>query len=113
MAATLITVTHTFLNIDQTPASGVVVFKLSARMTNGTTTYPEQVPVHATLNGSGQLSAVLPANNDPATTPVDSTYLVTFVLNGSDGDQYSITVPYDAPDATIDLGALLPQQVGE
>jgi hypothetical protein len=117
MSATLITISHTFKNPDQTAASGVIGFRLSARMTNGSTTYADEVPVHATLNGSGVLSQVLPANNDPGTTPANSTYIVTFMLNGASGvslsgDEYSIVVPYNAPGGTVDLGTLLPVQVG-
>lgn len=117
MSFTQITVTHTFTNLDGSPASGVVAFRLSKRITNGTQSYASEVPVHATLNGSGVLSQVLPANNDPATVPNDSTYTVTFFLNGAggattSGETYEITVPYNASGGTVDLGTLLPAQVG-
>lgn len=117
MSFTTITVTHQFLNLDGSTASGVVAFRLTKRITNGTATYATEIPVHATLNPSGQLSQSLPANNDPATSPGDSAYMVTFLLNGTSGqmlsgDEYEIVVPYNAPGGTVDLGSLLPTQVG-
>jgi hypothetical protein len=114
MAATIITVTHKFLNPDGTPVSGMIGFRLSQRITNGGVTYAEQVPVHSSLSATGELSQALPANNDPATTPVNSTYIVTFYLNGGQlsGDEVSITVPYNAAGGTVTLGSLLPQQEG-
>lgn len=112
MAITMIRLTHAFKNPDGSAASGVIAFRLSARITNGTTTYAPQVPVHATLNATGDLSQVLPANNDPTTTPKGSSYLVTFMLNGYSGDEVNIVVPHTAPTGTIDLGALLPVQEG-
>jgi hypothetical protein len=101
MAATQITVTHTFLNPDGSAASGVIAFKLSARITNASASYAPQVPVHSTLNSMGQLSQVLPANNDPATTPANSFYTVTFFLNSA-----------ELSGGVVDLGSLLPQQQG-
>jgi hypothetical protein len=112
MAATLITVTHQFTNPDQSPGSGIIAFRLSARITNGGQSYAPQVPIHASLDGSGLLSQLVPANNDPATNPTDSFYVVTFFLNGDSGDEQEITVPYNAPGGTIDLGILLPAQQG-
>ena len=117
MSVTLVTVSHVFKNPDGTAASGTVAFRLSARITNSDVTYAAEVPVHSTLDGTGHLSQVLPANNDPGTTPASSTYIVTFMLNGASGvslsgDEYSIVVPYNAPGGTVDLGTLLPVQVG-
>lgn len=117
MGFTTITVTHQFKNIDGTAASGVIIFRLSARITNSDLTYDPTVPVHAALDSNGNLSQALPANNDPTTTPQGSNYIVTFMLNGSSGvplmgDEYSITVPYNTPGGTVDLGTLLPAQVG-
>ena len=115
MSFTQITVTHGFSNIDDTAASGVVIFKLSGQMTNGSVTYHSALSVHAALDPSGNLSQVLPANNDPATFPQGTTYTATILLNGAADDgsgEYSITVPYDAVGGTVDLGSLLPSQVG-
>jgi Na+/serine symporter len=117
MAFTMISITHAFSNIDGSTASGIVAFRLSERITNGSQSYTAEIPLHSTLNGSGHLSAQLPANNDPTTFPAGSTYTVSFLLNGTaginlSGDEYTITVPYNAPGATVDLGTLLPSQVG-
>jgi hypothetical protein len=113
MAVTPVTVTHTFLNPDGTPASGIVAFRLSGRMTNGTTSYASTVPIHATLDANGQLSQSVPANNDPATVPTGTNYTVTLFVNGESGDTYAdVVVPYDAAGGTVDLGSLLPSQVG-
>jgi hypothetical protein len=118
MGFTAITVTHgPILNLDGSYGSGTVAFRLSTRITNGVQTYTPVVPVHATVSPEGMLSQVLPANNDPATLPAGSFYIVTFFLNGSSGqtlsgDEYEITVPYNAPGGTVDLGTLLPGQVG-
>jgi hypothetical protein len=111
-----VTIVHQFLNLDQTPASGVVAFRLSARMTNASASYAPQVPVHSTLDGAGKLSQLLPANNDPGTlpgAPNTTFYVVTFFVNGSalSGDEQEITIPYDQ-GSVIDLGALLPNQQG-
>ena len=117
MSFTLIEVTHTFTNLDGTSASGVVAFRLSQRITNGSQSYTSEIPVHASLNSDGELSQQLPANNDPATVPQGSSYMVTLLLNGSSGqtlpgDTYEIVVPYNAAGGTVDLGSLLPSQVG-
>lgn len=109
----MVTVSHTFKNPDGSAASGTVIFRLSARITNGGVTYAEQVPVHSALTATGDLSQVLAANDDTATTPKNSTYLVTFLLNGKSGDEVEITVPHAAPTGKINLGTLLPTQQGE
>ena len=107
MAFTQSTVTHTFLNADQTPASGTITFQLSKRITNGTTSI---VPAEITsnLNVSGQLSVALTSNADAATTPTDSEWLVTFRILGASVEEFAITVPVGP--GSVDLGSLLPQQ---
>lgn len=112
MAFTLVRLTHSFKNPDGSPASGVIVFKLSQRITNSGTTYTPQVDVHATLNATGHLTQTLPANNDPGTTPQGSNYVVTFMVNGFSGDEVAIIVPHTAPTGTVNLGTLLPKQEG-
>lgn len=113
---TLVTVTHQFLNLDGSFASGKVVFKLSNRITNGGTSYASELPIEATLNAQGQLSVQLPANDDTATTPAGSYYLVTLMLNGaseaSPAQPMMIVVPSTAVGGTVDLGTLLPAQEG-
>lgn len=112
MAFTSITLTHQFLNPDGTPASGMVAFRLTERVTNGGVTYAPQVPVHATLDSNGHLSQALPANNDPATAPAGSAYVVTLMLNGRSGEETEVVVPYNASGGTVDLGTLFPSQQG-
>lgn len=108
MAFTTVTITHQFQNADTTPASGTITFQLSKRMTNGTlTVVPAEVI--ATLNGSGQLSQALTANNDAGTVPGDAEWLVTFRIQGASQDgPFAITVP--SGGGTVDLGSLLSQQ---
>ena len=110
MAFTSITVTHTFLNADGTGAAGNVVWTLQNRMTNSTTSIMPAQPLTSTLNSSGALSQVLPANNDPATTPVGTMWQVTIAVNGCNPEQYAVIVPYNAVGGTVDLGTLLPEQ---
>lgn len=112
MAFTIVKLHHLFKNPTGSPSSGVLAFRLSARMTNGGISYAEQVPVHSTLSATGKLTVTLPANDDPTTTPKGANYLVTFMLNGYSGDEVAITVPHTAKTGTIDLGTLLPQQEG-
>lgn len=114
MAFTQIRVHHQFKNIDGSAASGVVAFRLSQRISNGGVTYTPQVPTHATLNGTGDLTVTLPANNDPTTTPKGSNYIVTFFVNTgiSSGDEVAIIIPHTAAAGAITLGTLLPKQEG-
>lgn len=105
MSFTTRTVTHTFQNADGTPASGSVTFALSDRMTNsGTTVLPTEVV--GSLNGSGQLSVVLTANDDAGTVPTGAQWRVTFRILGASEEVFSVTVPNGS--GTVDLGTLLP-----
>lgn len=101
------TITHTFTNADGTPASGIVEFVLSKRITNGSTTI---IPasVSAPLDATGHLSQTLTANDDPGTVPIDSQWRMDLRLQGADVETFWITVP--AGTGTVDLGSLLPQQ---
>lgn len=110
MAFTSITITHTFLNADGTPASGTVRWSLSGRMTNSTQSIMPSGPKNVSLNGSGVMSVVLPANDDTGTTPIGVEWQVTIAVTGCSEEQYLVTVPHSAPGGTIDLGQLLPQQ---
>lgn len=117
MGFTMITVTHSFKNLDGSTASGIVAFRLTKRITNGSESYTPEIPLHSTLDSSGNLTATLPANDDPATLPADSQYTVAFLLNGAANqmlseEPYFITVPSAAPGGTVDLGTLLPDQTG-
>lgn len=107
MAFSTVTITHQFTNPDATPASGSVVFSLSKRMTNGTQSIMPGVTVTSALNGSGQLSQVLYANDDPGTVPGDAQWRVDIRIGSVDDGPYFITVP--TAGGSVDLGGLLPQ----
>lgn len=106
MSITSRTITHTFTNADGSPASGSVDFKLTKRMTNGTQTYGPGT-ITAQLNNSGVLTQSLLANNDIATFPADSQWLVILRILGWDIEEFAITVPATG-SGSIDLGSLLP-----
>ena len=114
MAFSSIQITHSFLNPDGSGASGNAVFALSGRMTNGSTSYMAAAPITAPFSSAGALSQALPANNDPATTPTGTTWLITINVSGAKPETYEIVVPFNAAGGTVDLGALLPEagQVG-
>ena len=107
MAFSQATITHTFTNPDGTPASGAVVFTLTKRMTNGTTSIVPGVTVSAALNSSGALSQLVYANNDAGTIPTDAQWRVDIRVNNVEDGGYFITVPTGG--GTVDLGSLLPQ----
>jgi hypothetical protein len=106
VAFTFRTITHTFTEPNQAAAALTVTFHLPREMTNGSQTI---LPgdVDATLDGSGGLSVVLAANDDPGTVPADVQWQVT--IDGPDAPPltYSITVP-SAGTGSLDLAALLP-----
>ncbi len=114
MAFTSVTVTHSFANPDGSGASGNAMFLLSGRMTNGSLSYMPSAPVTSAFSSAGALSQALPANNDPATTPTGTTWLITINVAGAKPETYEIVVPYNAAGGTVDLGSLLPEagQVG-
>jgi hypothetical protein len=107
MAVTIITVTARYANPDGTAASGTVKFKLSKPFANASTIYHGQT-LAATLNGSGQISQSLAANDDAGTAPANTTYTVTEALVDTPEREYQISVPHAAPGGTIDLSALMP-----
>lgn len=109
MAFSQVTIQHSYLNLDGTPASGAVVFQLTGAMRNSGTTYAASLPVVATLNGSGQLSVELPANNDAGTIPDGVGYIVTEKIAGAAEGTFTVNVPTGA--GTIDLASLLPQEM--
>ena len=106
MAFTQRTVTHNFQNADGSPASGTVTFALTRRMTNGATTIVPAAEVTGTLNGTGQLSVSLAANNDTGTVPTDAGWNVTLRIAGARQEEFLITVPTGT--GPVDLGSLLP-----
>jgi hypothetical protein len=107
MAATLITVTGTYYNVDGTAAVGTVSFKLSEPIANSNVIY-HLLPKEVTLNGSGSISQLLVANDDTATTPTGSYYIVTEKITNSPSREYQIVVPHAATNGTIDLSTLMP-----
>jgi hypothetical protein len=101
------TITHVFQNGDGSAATGSVTFRLTKRMTNGTTTVlPTEIT--ANLNPSGALSQALVANNDTGTVPGDAQWICTIRVAPAQVEEYAVTVPTGG--GTIDLGTLLPQQ---
>src|SRR5947209_1168496 len=102
MAFTSATITHTFLNPDTTPASGSVIFTLTKRMTNGTTSVMPGVTITAALSGAGALSQALYANNDTGTVPTDAQWRVDIRVGNEDDGPYYITVPTGG--GSVDLG---------
>jgi hypothetical protein len=115
MAFTQVTVTHTFENADGTTPTGSVTFRLTERMTNGTTTI-EPIEITATLT-SGVLSQVLFANDDTATVPgpnntggdlAPAQYMCTIRLGTYQAvETYYFTLPH-ADSPTVDLFTLFP-----
>lgn len=109
MAFSQATVTHTFKNPDGTSSSGAVVFTLTKRMTNGTTSIVPGVTVSAALDSSGVLSQLLYANNDAGTIPTDAQWRVDIRVNNVEDGPYYISVPTGG--GSVDLGGLLPQDL--
>jgi len=107
MAATVITVTATYLNPDGSAASGKVTLALSEPIANANVIYHVQ-PQIATLNGDGTISQPLVANDDTATTPTGSFYTVTEDIEDAPQREYVVVIPHAASDATVDLSTLMP-----
>lgn len=111
MAFTDVTVTGTYHTEAGAPASGTVTFTLSEPITNSGVTVAA-VPVEATLDASGGLSQVLPANDDTDTAPAGSTYVVIEDITGAPTRTYTIVVPSAATGGTVTLAELMPGQPG-
>ena len=108
MSFTTITVTETFEPEQPggTTSAGTVTFELSERIHDGSGNEIEPELITATLV-SGVLSVQLYANDDPATVPLGSHYLVEFFVTGMEGKQpISIVVPHAAPGGTCTLSSL-------
>lgn len=105
MAFTLVTVTCTYQYQDETPASGTVSFTLSVPVANSGLLLSGREQT-VTLDASGKISLVLPANDDPGTIPAGSSYLVKERIAGSPVRVYSIVIPHTA--ASLDLSTVAP-----
>jgi hypothetical protein len=110
--STLVQVTGTWLNPDDTPASGVVVLELLHPHPN--TTPPRVVatgPVRVELDDMGGVTADVVASDDPgwpggAIYP----YAVTVALDGHRVARYQVSILAPGP---VDLTQLTPVCVGE
>lgn len=109
MSYSMVTISHSWSNLDGTPSSGSVEFQLSGAMRNGSTTYAASNPIIVALTPSGTISVVLPANDDATTLPQGRMYQVTEKIAGAREETYTISVPSASAGQTIDLGTLYPQ----
>jgi len=109
MSFTSITVTGTYEDPVGDPAEGRVTFKLTStmRQPEGNLTIVPTDAV-ATLDGNGEFSIVLPANNDTGTVPTGVTYEVTERIRGAALNKYFISIDKDAINGTVDLADLVP-----
>jgi hypothetical protein len=118
MALSLITVTGSFSNPDgHAPSGGKVTATLISSMFNAAQTVPPQQIV-GILDQTGALVGVdgvspfqLYPTNTPGTTPINLTYAFTVVVDGFTIASFSAAVPYNAPNSTIDISALVPSAV--
>lgn len=114
MAFTPITLFHTFLNSDGSPAAGTVTFLLSGRMDNSGVSYMPDQSLDVVLDNTGSFSQIVPATDDLLTLPQGQTWLVTIAIVGAREETYTINVPALTIGGTIDLMLLFPfqQEVG-
>jgi len=106
-----ITVTGTWTRPDgsQAPASGGVTFQLAHPITDpdGNVIVAAQT-VSADLDANGSISVDLAATDEPDTRPQGNTYYVIESIEGQPRRTYSIEVPHDAFNQTIDLAEVSP-----
>jgi hypothetical protein len=104
-----ITVTGTFLTPWGAPASGTVTFDPGAGAFIDAAGHAIlAAPVTATLNGSGQISAVLACTDNTTLTGTPFTYTITPALDGLPGSAYpGKSIPGTLGPA-VDLSTLLP-----
>jgi len=109
MAFTSITVTGTYEDTNGDPAEGRVTFKLTSAMrqpAQNLTIVPTDVI--ATLDGDGEFSIALTANNDSGTVPSGVGYEVTERIKGAALNKYFISIDENAVNGTVDLADLVP-----
>lgn len=108
MAFTGITVTGTYEDPIGDSAEGRVTFKLTSTMRQpegNVTIVPTDVV--ATLDGNGEFSIVLPANNDSGTVPSGVGYEVTERIRGAALNKYFISIDKNAISGAVDLADLV------
>ena len=108
MAFTIVTLTGTYEPNDEVPL--YVTFQLTKSLVqNGNGIIPA-VPITAELSDGqlsyGGMSYTLVANDDAATLPVATGYIVTEYIEDLAPTQYGILIPSGADDQTIDLSLL-------
>jgi hypothetical protein len=106
MAFTLITVTATYKNVDQTIAVGYVTFQATAEMQQAAGNIQPATLFKATLDPTGKISVVLPATDDPTTLPTGVTYAVTEQIVGAPTRIWQLTVPRAV--TPLDLSSVVP-----
>lgn len=102
-----ITVTGSYANVSDSPASGVVLFTPSAVLTdtNGMIILT-QTAVTATLTG-GEFSIVLPCTDNTSIRPNPFYYQVNEAIGGSGQQPFCIAIPSTLGPA-VDMSALVP-----
>lgn len=104
MAFTTVTVSQNFDLADESEPDGIFTFTPTAPLFNGGVVVPA-APVSRHLDSHGTVSIPLVANTDANTTPADSAYEVTEVINQI-ARSYTIRVPHDQ-GAALSLYALV------
>jgi hypothetical protein len=106
---TTITVTGTFLTPSGSPATGTVTFDPGAvTLIDSAGEVIVGSPVTETLNGSGQITAVLACTDDPTLDGEPFTYSVEIALDGMPVSAYPGKSVPRALGASVDLSTLLP-----
>jgi hypothetical protein len=109
MAFTTIAITGTFYEADgSTLASGNVTFIASTTMNDSATNAIVTATLATATLASGVISLNLTATTDPTTQPTGVTYEVTENIDGAGQNKYSIEVPHNSPNATLDLADITP-----
>lgn len=105
MAFSTATLTHKYVNADQSPGSGEVVFTLLGPMTNAGVTI---VPAHVTttVQADGSISQTLTSTIDSGTNPGNVYWRVDERIQGASMESYEIQVP--SGGVSVDLGTLKP-----
>lgn len=106
---TPITVTRTYTDPDDSPSSGSVTFELTHPIMDlEGATVVTKAPTRVLLDDAGSISVVLPATNDPTSSPGGNTYKVTEQIRGVPKRTYLVELPYDAAGGTVALNELVP-----